>query len=62
MRQQGNALGDLRVLDTLDVGFHQDGAEALSLMLLHYSEGVHADCAAGFLVTIWFGIVRAEEG
>lgn len=54
VRQQGDPLRDLRVLDALDVGFYQDRAEALPLVLLEDGEGVDADRAAGFLMAFWF--------
>ena len=59
--EEGNALGDLRVLDALYVGFHQDGAEAFILVFLEDGERVHADGAASILVAFWFRIVGAGE-
>ena len=34
MREQGDAVGDLAVLDALDVGFQEDESEALVLVSL----------------------------
>ena len=60
MRNDGNAIGDLRILDPLDICLHQCAANLLALMLWQHGERVDGNRAAVLVMTNSLSILHSH--
>ena len=61
MGNEHNSLRNRGLFDSLNIGFHQRGADLLALMFWKHRERVNGDGTAVFIVTDGFAILHARS-